>query len=250
VLFSTVITPQIHIIHLLAIRTRHRAAAFIKNFARPTSLIDIPAIVHPTYLAFDIGSLRDMFYGEEASARLVRRLGENFVELNEATGRMILNDLDRHFSTGHDGDGYSILNPEDGLATGKVSIGKTRISLPGFTRASIADIYVEDALGDAGTETKRKPLARFLDQEDEFILLFSDLTLAYIDGSFFHDDALLAGGATFMAHLRALPSLADTTGEKGQFTRGQTPSRSPTVARRCKDVEIKSETVPKAFVTL
>ncbi len=112
------------------------SAAFIKNFARQTSLVDIPSTVHPTYLAFDIGSLRDMFYGEEPSVRLVRKQGEKFVELKKAAANVVLNALDRHFSIGHDGDDYPILNPEDGIPTGKVSIGKTRISLPGFTRTS------------------------------------------------------------------------------------------------------------------
>ncbi len=116
------------------------SAAFIKNFARQTSLVDIPSTVHPTYLAFDIGSLRDMFYGEEPSVRLVRKQGEKFVELKKAAANVVFNALDRHFSIGHDGDDYPILNPEDGIPTGKVSIGKTRISLPGFTRTSIADI--------------------------------------------------------------------------------------------------------------
>jgi hypothetical protein len=207
------------------------SAAFIKNFARQTSLVDIPTTVHPTYLAFDTGSLRDMFYGEEPSVRLVRKQGEEFVELKKAAANVVLNDLDRHFSIGHDGEDYPILNPEDGIPTGKVSIGKTRISLPGFTRTSIAEIYVEDVSGDAGAETKRKPLGRFLDQEDKFILLFSDLALAYIDGALFRDDALLAGGATFMAHLQASASLEDATSEKGRFAADQTEFEEGSVFR-------------------
>jgi hypothetical protein len=104
---------------------------------------------------------------------------------------------------------------------GKVSIRKTRVSLPGFTRASINDIYVEDVGSDTGPDTRRRPLARFLDQEDRFILLFSDLAVAYIDGSLFRDDAMLAGGATFLAHLQTWEALADTTDEKGGFGRNQ-----------------------------
>src|SRR5579875_3087544 len=36
-----------------------QTAAFIKNFARPVSLADIPATTHPTFLAFDVGSLKE-----------------------------------------------------------------------------------------------------------------------------------------------------------------------------------------------
>lgn len=215
-----------------ALRTEQgESAPFIKNFARPTSLLDIPATVHPTYLAFDTGSLRESFYGEEPRVRLVRKQGDVFIELRKDAGNTILDDLDRHFTIRLDGDEFRIMNPEDELPTGKVSIGKTRISLPGFTRVSIAEIYVEDASGDAGTEMKRRPLARFLDQEDKFILLFSDLSLAYIDGLLFQDDALLAGGATFLAHLQASPSLADTASEKGGFARGQTEFERGSVFR-------------------
>ena len=64
-------------------------------------------------------------------------------------------------------------------------------------------------------------MARFLDQENYFILLFSDLALAYIDGALFRDEALLAGGATFMGHLKASDALAQATSEKGRFTANQ-----------------------------
>ena len=49
-----------------------QTAAFVRNFARPVSLADIPATTHPTFLAFDVGSLKETFYGEGARYRLVR----------------------------------------------------------------------------------------------------------------------------------------------------------------------------------
>jgi hypothetical protein len=208
-----------------------QTSAFIRNFARPIALSDIPAAVHPTYLSFDTGSLKETFYGEESQVRLVRKQGETFEPLTVDEGQAVLTDLDRNFIIEErDGD-YPILNPEDELPKGKVSIGKTRISLPGFTRTAIADLHVENASDDNADETKRKPLARFLDSEDRFILLFTDLTLAYIDGSLFRDDALLAGGATFMAHLQAVPALAHTTSEKGRFARNQTEFEAGSVFR-------------------
>jgi hypothetical protein len=64
-------------------------------------------------------------------------------------------------------------------------------------------------------------LARYLDRENLFTVLFSDLALAYIDGALFRDEALAGGGAALLAHLRVDPSLAHTTSEKGDFAVGQ-----------------------------
>lgn len=198
-------------------------AAFIRNFARSTSLQEIPDAVYPTSLTFDVAAVREAFYGQDAQLRLVRKRGDQFVELGEAAAGPAFQDLDRSFKVSWADGEYYIESPDDDEQTsGKVSIGKTRISLPGFTRPSIADLYVEDASGNAGEDAKPKPLARFLDHEDKFVLLFSDLALAYINGSLFRDDAMLAGGATFLAHLKTSASLAQATSEKGRFTANQT----------------------------
>ncbi len=100
-------------------------------------------------------------------------------------------------------------------------MGKTRISLPGFTVPSIAGIFVEGVALPAGTDSDRRPLARYLDHENLFTVLFSDLALAYIDGSLYRDEALLAGGSNFLRHLQVEPSLAQATSEKGAFANGQ-----------------------------
>jgi hypothetical protein len=206
-------------------------AAFIKNFARSTSLGEIPDAVHPTSLAFDVAALREAFYGENPQIRLVRKQGEQFFEVEEAAAAVVFNDLDVHYPIGRAGDDFPILSPDDDSTIGKVSIGKMRISLPGFSRPSLADLYVENIAGDAGGETKPKLLARFLDQEDTFILLFSDLSLAYINGALFQDEALLGGGATFLARLKVADSLAGTTSEKGPLAIGQTEFAQGSVFR-------------------
>jgi hypothetical protein len=69
------------------------------------------------------------------SGRLVRKEGEDFVDIEESTSRLILDDLNRHFSIVHYDDEYWIQSPEDESCIGRVAIGKTRISLPGFTRS-------------------------------------------------------------------------------------------------------------------
>jgi hypothetical protein len=199
-----------------------QTAAFIKNFARPVSLSDIPATTHPTFLAFDVGSLKEAFYGEGPRYRLVRKQNDGFVEATRQASEAIFDDLDENFTIGPVADEYPILDPEDGSECGSVAIRKTRIGLPGFTRQLLGDIYVEDLSGDGGEDLKRKLFSRFLDQEDRFVLLFSDLSLAYIEGALFRDDAILAGGATFMAHLQSWDALAAATDEKGNFTQAQT----------------------------
>ncbi len=199
-----------------------QSAAFIKNFARPISLTDIPVETHPTFLAFDVGSLKESFYGEDVCHRLVRKQNEAFAEVTREASEAIFDDLDQNFAIGPVADEYPIQDPENDTECGKVSIRKTRIGLPGFARASISDIFVENLPVEAGVEPKRRLLSRFLDQEDRFVLLFSDLSLAYIEGSLFRDEAMLAGGATFMARLVSCDALANATDEKGNFTRAQT----------------------------
>lgn len=199
-----------------------QTAAFIKNFARPVSLSDIPATTHPTFLAFDVGSLKEAFYCEGARYRLVRKRSDGFVEVTRQGSDAIFNDLDTNFAIGPAADDCPILDPDDGSECGNVAIRKTRIGLPGFTRPLLGDIYVEDLSGDGGEDPKRKLFSRFLDQEDRFVLLFSDLSLAYIEGALFRDDAILAGGATFMAHLQSWDALAVANDEKGNFTQTQT----------------------------
>lgn len=197
-------------------------AAFIRNFARSTSLQEIPD-AHPTSLTFDVAAVRDAFYGQDAQFRLVRKHGDQFVEFREAAAGPAFQDLGHSFKVSWaDGEYYIGSSDDDEQTSGKVSIGKTRISLPGFTRPSIADLYVEDVSGNAGEDAKLKPLARFLDHEDKFVLLFSDLALAYINGSLFRDEAMLGGGATFLAHLKTSASLAQATSEKGQVAANQT----------------------------
>jgi hypothetical protein len=199
-----------------------QSAAFIKNFARPVSLSDMPVGTHPTFLAFDVGSLKEAFYGEDPRYRLMQRQNGAFVEVVRDASEAIFDDLDQNFAIGTEADGYAIVDPETGVACGSVSIRKTRVGLPGFVRPLINDLFVEDITADVDDEPKRKPLARFLDQEDQFLLLFSNLSFAYIEGSLFRDDAMLAGGATFLAHLESWAALARATDEKGRFTRTQT----------------------------
>lgn len=197
-------------------------SAFIRSFARPIDLSAIPRDVGPTYVAIDVPSLANLlFEAEERKARLVRENQGGFVEMTKIDTDPILEDLDRSFPVRPDQSQYHIVHPNDGARIGSVKVGKTRISLAGFTLPSIVNVFVEDSALPVGTDTDRKSLTRYLDSEDLFTVLFSDLALAYIDGSLYRDEALLGGGSNFLRHLQTAPPLAQATSEKGAFANGQ-----------------------------
>jgi hypothetical protein len=197
-------------------------AAFIRNFARPIDLASIPSGVRPTYLAVDVPGLDDRLSGEEGrKIRLVRENQGTFVAMEETAIAPLREDLDRTFAIVAERGENQVQHPDTGARIGTVTVRKTRIALHGFALLSIEEIFVEDAALLVGTDADRRPLARYLDQEDLFTVLFSDLSLAYIDGSLYRDEALRGGGADFLRHLFAAPSLARATSEKGAFVDGQ-----------------------------
>jgi len=196
-------------------------STFIRNFARPVDLASIAGTVSPTYLAIDVSNLRDTLFSEERSIRLVREVGNNIVELLQTEIDPILQDLDQNFEIVSDAIGYHAVHPEEATRIGTVRVGKARISLLNFTPPSTAGVFVESAALPAGTDPDRKPFSRYIDRESLFTVLFSDLALAYIDGSLYRDQALLGGGTNFLRHLQAEPLLATTTSEKGAFADGQ-----------------------------
>lgn len=158
-------------------------SAFIRNFARPIELSAIPTDVRPTYVAIDVPSLASVLF--EADGRIVRLVRPNqnsFVEMTKVEIDPILEDLDRSFPVHPEQMQNHIVHPDDQARIGSVKVGKTRISLQGFTLPSIEGIFVEDAALPVGTDPDRRLLTRYLDREDLFTVLFSDFALAYIDG--------------------------------------------------------------------
>jgi len=197
-------------------------SAFIRNFARPIDLSAIPSGVRPTFVAIDVPSLASVLYETEGgTVRLVRQTQGSFVEMTKVEIDHILEELDRSFPVQPEQAKNHIVHPDDQARIGSVKVGKTRISLPGFTLTSMASVFVEDTAFPAGTDHDHRPLTRYLDHENLFTVLFSDFALAYIDGSLYRDEALLGGGMNFLRHLQAAPPLAQTTSEKGEFAAGQ-----------------------------
>lgn len=197
------------------------ASPFIRNFARPLDLDTIPAGVHPTFVAPDIPTLASSLFDDEDRIRLVREDAGAHVELAKGEIDPILDELDRSFPIRTTRAAVQILNDAGADQIGELKFGKTRISLAGLAIPSISDIFVENAATPVGADPQRRLLARYLDREDLFTVLFSDLALAYIDGSLYRDEALLDGGANFLRRLQVVPELARATSEKGRFVAGQ-----------------------------
>lgn len=204
---------------------------FIRNFARPLELGAIPAGVRPTFIAIDISALANSLFDDEDRVRLVRENAGAFVELTKAEIDPILNDLDRSFPIRVTRAQTQILNVAGADRIGELKLGKTRISLVGLTVPSIDGILVENAAAPLGADAQRRSLASYLDREDLFTVLFSDLALAYLDGALYRDEALLDGGANFLRRLQPVPELAQTTSEKGEFVDGQGEFEATSVFR-------------------
>lgn len=208
------------------------SSSFISQFARPVQLDQIDSNSVPTYFAVDTMALSEAVWEAEASVRLVREVNGDWRELDKAEVEAIIVDLDQPFEiVTTNGDPNRMLRDETGAIAGWIRFNKTKIALRGLNRPSLSGILVEEGARAVGDDPKRQPLARYLDAENMFTVLFSDLALAYIDGSLFRDEALVGGGETFMRHLQVEPALAAVTSEKGDFSVGQTEFTPDSVFR-------------------
>ncbi|RUY59250.1 hypothetical protein EN962_15615 [Mesorhizobium sp. M7A.F.Ca.CA.001.09.2.1] len=122
-------------------------------------------------------------------------------------------------------------------------IGATRIALQALDLLAIAGISIERREFPLGEDIDAVSLARFIDRENLFTILFSDLALAYIDGALFRDEALASGGTALLAHLQVNQSLEQSTSEKGTFAPGQIVFTQGSVFRSVVDTIATSEDV-------
>lgn len=196
-------------------------AGFIRNFARPIELSALPADIRPTFVGIDTIGLADTLFSTEDGIRLIRDGGNGIEELSQHEAEAVLAALERAFPVVRRHRVHEV-RAEDGVTPiATLRIGATRIGLRGLNLPIIADISVERRSQPLGEDANAVSLARHLDRENLFTILFSDLALAYIDGALFRDEALAGGGAALLAHLRIDASLAHTTSEKGTFAEGQ-----------------------------
>ncbi len=211
-------------------------SAFIRNFARPLDLSSLNDGTEPTFVGIDVIGLADNIFDADDKVRLVRTENDQPVELNKDQVEAVLESIESPLPIVAEGNKLRIIDIRNDDEIGNLKVGKTRISLAALDLAEIAGISVEKCSTPLGADPDAKTLARYLDQNDLFMVLFSDLALAYINGSLFRDEALVGGGEMFLAHLQVEQSLDNADSEKGQFQANQTEFAANSVFRAVVDV--------------
>jgi hypothetical protein len=192
------------------------SSPFIRAFARPVDLDSMPADVLPTYIAVDVPTLMEQLFDEPEGIRIVRRIGDDTAILEKNEIETILALLDRTLTVRKVRGELRITDPQD-QPIGILNIGKTRISLRSFEIPEIENIYVEPVNQPEGEDDLGVPIRRYIDQNDLFTILFSDLAIVYLDGALYRDPSL-GDGTHFLSYFRTDQRLNAATSEKGGFT--------------------------------
>lgn len=192
-------------------------SSFIRTFARPMSLTEALATSQPLTLAIDTNRLLDLVSGDEATYRLVQ-FEQPLVELSTTELNQLLADLSQPMAL-EEGSKRRIAKLEGSNdEAASISLNSKRIALRSLSLGLAPQVQVESLAFPLGADPEPRMLREFLDDENAFIVLFDNVRLAYIDGQVFRDETLLDGGAAFLQHLQADPSLQEVTSEKGTFT--------------------------------
>ena len=165
-----------------------QVSSFIENFARPIEIDAIPDGVEATHFSFDIAYLTEQILEPNAPMRLTREVNGQCVELTNVEVTDLFNELDFSFSLRTDQKTISIWNSSSDSQIGNLKYLKTRISLQKFTHPAIENIVISTR-NDADQDDK--PLVRYIDANNLFSVIFSDLSLAYIEGNLFKDQAMI-----------------------------------------------------------
>ena len=206
---------------------------FIKNFATPVDMSSLCDNIEPKFVLLDTSGLEDKVFNADDKVRLVRAEGDELAELDKEGVEAILKSLEDAFSVSQNGI-FQTKDSEKKLI-GELRVRKTRISLVKLDLAEIANISVEKCSTQLGQDDDAKSLARYLDQNDLFIVLFNDIALAYISGSLFRDQGLLDGGKEFLRYFHCRDELKHTESEKGELEKGQDKFAESSVFRAVVD---------------
>jgi hypothetical protein len=210
-------------------------SAFIQNFARPLDLASIPRRVSPTYVGIDILGLADAVFGDQSAIRLVTSVGDRPVELGSDRIHQLFADLEAPLPVVKRRKHLEVQSFDGEAPVGTLKINKTRIGLKFTNYTATEKINVESIDAPIGQDPESVSLARYIDRQNLFTVIFSDVALAYIDGSLFRDEALLGGGGQFLSYLMPSPELAKVTSEKGAFNNGQAQFDDNSVFRKLID---------------
>jgi hypothetical protein len=193
-------------------------AAFIRTFARATDLANIANTARPTTFAVNVSGLAEALY-DTREIRFVRVKDDGFRAMKKSETDAALSELDSVLTIMGDGNIMDLHSSGTGARAGAIAISKSRISLRDLQLCE--GIEVERTEYSLGDDPNRMSLRRYIDKTDGFILLFNNLSLAYIDGTLFLDDSLADGGKTFLRYLRTSSLLSEVVDEKGSFTEDQ-----------------------------
>ncbi len=192
------------------------SSTFIRAFARPIDLDSMAAGVLPTYIVIDVPALTEQLFDEANGMRLVRHVGDASVALVKNEGDAILALLDRTLTVRKVRGELRIIDPQD-HQIGILNMGKSRISLRSFEIPEIEDVYIEPVNPPAGEDDQGVLIKRYIDQNDLYTILFSDLAVVYLGGGLYRDPSL-GDGTLFLSYLKTDPRLNATTSEKGGFS--------------------------------
>jgi hypothetical protein len=179
-------------------------ATFIRTFASAIDLASISGSTRPTTFAVNVPGLAETLH-ENREIRLVRSKGDRVVTLSKDQIDLVLAELDTVLTVTGGGPIMDLKSSTGDVKVGAIAINKSRIALRDLQLPHGANVEVESTSYSLGQDPNRMSLRRHIDRENGFILLFDNLSLAYIDGTLFRDDGLADGGKTFLRYLRPAP---------------------------------------------
>lgn len=191
------------------------SSPFIRTFAQA---LDLGSVANtPVTFAVDVTFLADALY-EEPSIRLVRNTGDGYVQLTRIESDAILNELREPFTLRGTGRMFDVMQQGNATPIGAISVNKKRIALRALDLPLSSSVEVESVDYFIAGDPNRQALRTYIDQRDAYIVLFYDISLAYIDGTLFRDEVFSTGGRDFLRYLKVEPALANVTSEKGNFS--------------------------------
>lgn len=194
-------------------------APFIDAFARPVSFSELGA-TQPTAFAVDTSVLADAIY-ESKEIRPVRRAGQDWLPLTHGETQALLAELGMVMEVqGHEPS--RLLSNAAGAPVGRIRLNKAHIALRALSLPACVGVEVERSEFPLGGDPERLGLCAYLDSQRQFIVLFDDISLCYINGELYRDGGLAQGSTQLLLYLKEEPSLAHVTSEKGAFTPAHT----------------------------
>lgn len=218
-------------------------APFIRNFARQLDLENLGTDKLPVLFAVDVPQLTELLLAEEPTMRLIQRdavTGEP-AQLATADVEAVLETLSEGFAVRRGRPDFRI---KRGTRTiGTLRLGKSRLALRALNLPTLGGLEVESCQYPVGNDEDARPLVRYIDRENLFTVLFTDPSLAYVEGELFRDEAMLDGGASFLRHLIPVNALVEASSEKGEFAAAQTSFSPDSVFRMIVDDVAASDDV-------